>query len=77
MTFTGTVKKYVPQDFAEVQAAVMGNKLVVVVNVGGQLQIRFPLAADADSNEVALRVGNIIRQSRLVDEEISVEVNTV
>lgn len=67
MGIVGEVFGMSEHQIARVETEEYGDYLICRVFVNNNEVIKFPLAADADSNEVALRVGNIVDQTGLVD----------
>lgn len=74
MDFTGTIFERQEKNLATFTADVVGDYIVVQITVNDIIVIKFPLHKDSDSNEIALRVGNIVNQTMLVDNPVRVEV---
>lgn len=67
MDMVGEVFGKTEEQVATLQTDTVGDYLFVSVMSGSNLMVRFPLAANADINEVALRTGNIINQTGIVN----------
>jgi len=66
-----------PTDLATVEAAVVGEFLVVVVAVGSTVVVRFPMPPTADINAVQNATANVLNQTGLVNERALVELTEV
>lgn len=77
MDFTGKVFERQETEIATVEVETTDNYLFVNVKVNGMIMVRFPLPLGSDSNEINLRTGNIVNQTRLVENPVRVEVEPV
>jgi len=74
MTITGIVYERKEQVLADVEVTEVGEYKKVSVKVNDVEVIRFPLPAAADTNEIALRTGNVVNQTGLVENPVRVEI---
>jgi len=77
ITFTGNVFERVETLLGLLSVTEGENYLWVAITVSGKEVIKFPLDKDSDSNEIALRTGNIINQCSLVANSVRVVVEPV
>lgn len=77
ITYTGNVFEKVETLLGTLSVTEGENYLWIVLSVAGQEVVKFPLAKGSDSNEIALRTGNIINQTKLVDNPVRVVINPV
>ncbi len=74
---TGKVYKYVKTELGDFQGEDTTNYLICRVIVGGQTVIQFPIEKTTDTNIVALRVANVVRQTGLVLGNVDVEIDEI
>ena len=74
MNHTGQIFQATQTVIAQLTATVNGPVTIVEITVEGQMAITFPMPADSDSNEIALRAENIINQTGLAPTDCSVSV---
>ena len=72
--FTGTVKHWAEETLASVEADVVGDYLVVLVKIGVNTVVRFPMPADSDINSVEAITANILNQTGLINERAAVKL---
>ncbi len=77
MVISGIVFEQVDSQIATIETEVQGQYLFCSVIVNSSEVIKFPLAANADLNEVALRVGNVINQTGLVSNVVRIETSEI
>ncbi|GAI97269.1 unnamed protein product [marine sediment metagenome] len=74
MIYTGKVFEKVDSEIANIEVEETAVHKIVSIFVGGVLVVKFPLFKDIDSNEVALRTGNVVNQTGLVDNPVRIEI---
>jgi len=70
----GTVFETVPQALADITTTDGANYMFVSVSVGATEVIKFPMPLGSDENAVMVRTTNIINQSGLVANPVTVEM---
>lgn len=63
MNISGKVYQQVETEFADIKVVDMPNYKQINVIIGGEIAMQFPMLSTVDSNEIALRVSNIINQT--------------
>lgn len=74
MAITGKIYHKITQFLADVQVIEDNDYKEIRVIYNGTIVVLFPLTKDCDTNEIALRVGNVVNQSGLVDNPVRVEL---
>ena len=74
MDYTGLIYEPRQTVIAQLTATLTGPVTIIEVTVGGDMVITFPMPANSDSNEIALRAQNVINQTGLAPSDCSVEV---
>lgn len=74
MSITGKVYEKREVELATLEVTETDDYKIVTITVGGSVLVSFPLPKTADTNEIAVRTGNIIYQTGLVDNSVRVEV---
>ena len=72
--FTGTVKHLAEEVLADVEASVVGDYLIVLVKMSGNVVVRFPMPTASDVNHVQAVTANILNQTGLINERATVEL---
>jgi len=75
--YTGVVTKQIPSTLGTVTVTVFANYQMVEITVSGSVLMTFPLPLSADSNELSLRISNVIYQTGLVDRPVEVSLTEV
>lgn len=74
MDHVGQIFQTTQTEIAQLTATENGPVTIVVITVGGVMAVTFPMPANSDSNEIALRATNIINQTGLAPSDCVVEV---
>lgn len=77
MDYTGEVFESKPTLLASMDITEKQNYLEVSVEIGGNQVMKFPLSSDSDTNAIKSRIRNIINQTGLVTNSVSVEITEV
>jgi len=77
MAIQGIVYERQEMNIADVEVVEGDNYKLVSVIKNGDSVITFPLPKTADTNEIAVRTGNIINQTGLVENSVRVDVTEI
>jgi len=77
MAIQGIVYERQEMNIADVEVVEGDNYKLVSVIKNGEPVITFPLPKTADTNEIAVRTGNIVNQTGLVENPVRVVVTEI